>query len=114
MQITLIESDTDPLEFDIKRAPTPGATPATFNAAGMTIAATIKAKDGTVVDTTGAKVEWSDQANSRAKFNRAAGDFLRAKSPYYWHWTVTDGNGKDASWPEGRGIEVIVIARGQG
>lgn len=112
---TLVESDTDPLEFDLKRAPTPGATPVTFNASGMILALTIKGKDGSAVDTTApGKVEWLDQANSRARFNRAVGDFLESKSPYYLHWTVTDGNGKTASWPQGDGFELVVRARGRG
>lgn len=111
----IIEGDTDPLEFDLKRAPTPGATPVTFNAAGMTLTATILAKDRTTsVTTTGGKTEWADQANSRARFNRANNDFLQSKSPYYLHFHVTDGAGDVASWPEGDGFELVVRARGQG
>lgn len=111
----LIEGDTDPIEFDLKRAPTPGATPVTFNANGLTPSATIKAKDRTTtVTTTGGKVEWADQANSRVRFKRASTDFLQSKSPYYLHFHVTDASGEVASWPDGDGFELVVRARGEG
>lgn len=110
--LKVIEGDTEPLEFDLKRAPTPGDTPVVFNATGMTVTATILAKDKTAVVTT-AKVEWADAANSRARFNRASGDFLQTKSPYYLHMHVNDGI-STVSWPEGDGLEIVVRARGQG
>lgn len=114
--IKINETDTDPMEFDLKRATTPSGTPVTFNASGMTLSATIKGRDRiTVVDTiTAGKVEWADQPNSRTRFNRASGDFLQAKSPYYLHFTVVDGNGKTFSFPGGDGLEIVVRARGEG
>lgn len=109
---TFVESDTDPIDYDVKKAPTVGGTPVTFNASGMTVAMVIKAKDGTAVDTTG-KVTWQDQANSRVRFARAAGDLLKSKSPYYVHWVVTDGNGKEASFPGGAGEQWVIEKRGE-
>ena len=107
-----IEDDTEPIEYDLKRAPTVGATPVTFDATGMTVEMVIKARQGTAVDTT-AKVEWADQVNSRVRFNRAAGDLVKSLSPYYVHWVVTDAVGKEASWPEGDGEQWVIEKRGE-
>lgn len=109
-----VEDDTDPIEFDLLRAPTPGATPVTFDAAGLTPSMVIKAKDKITTVVTSGKVEWSDQANSRVRFNRATGDLLKSKSPYYVHWVLTDGTGKQASFPEGDGYEWVIEKRGEG
>lgn len=108
-----VEDDTDPIEFDLLRAPTVGATPATFNAAGLTPSMVIKAKDKVTLVVTAGKVEWADQANSRVRFNRAAGDLLKSKSPYYVHWVVQDGGGKQASFPEGDGYQWVIEKRGE-
>jgi hypothetical protein len=107
-----VEDDTEPIDYDLKRAPSVGATPVTFNATGLTITMVIKAKDGTSVTTT-SKVQWADATNSRARFNRVAGDLLKSKSPYYVHWVVTDGLGKTASWPEGDGEQWVIEKRGE-
>lgn len=108
-----VEDDTDPIEFDLLRAPTVGATPATFNAAGLTPSMVIKAKDKVTLVVTAGKVEWADQANSRVRFNRAAGDLLKSKSPYYVHVTLIDGLNIEASWPEGSGEEWVIKGRAQ-
>ena len=111
--VKVLEGDTEPLEFDLKRAATVGAEPEVFDATGMTVAATIKGRDkSTEVDTSG-KVDWVDQDASRVSFTPAADDFLRSKSPYYLHFTVTDGNGDTASWPAGPGFKIVVTALGE-
>jgi hypothetical protein len=110
---TFIEGDTDPIDYDIKKAATPSATPSTFDATGMTVTMVIKAKDRTTsVDVTG-KVSWLDQLNSRVRFARASTDLLKSKSPYFVHWVVTDALGKEASWPEGDGEEWVIEKRGE-
>lgn len=109
---TFVEGDTEPIEYDLKKAATVGGTPVTFNASGMTPTMVAKGKDGTAVDTTG-KVEWADQANSRVRFKRAAGDLVVAKSPYYVHWVLTvDATSEQASFPEGAGEQWVIKGRG--
>lgn len=108
-----VEDDTDPIEFDLLRAPTVGATPVTFNASALTPSMVIKARNRTTTVVTTGKVEWADQANSRVRFNRAAGDLLKNLSPYYVHWILTDGGGKQASFPEGDGYEWVIEKRGE-
>jgi hypothetical protein len=114
-QVRVTEGDTKVLIFNIKRSLTPEATPTTFDASGLTLTATITAKDrATSVTTTGGKTTWVDQANSQAGFKPAALDFLKSKSPYYLHFTLTDGTGDQETWPEGGGIELVVAKRGEG
>jgi hypothetical protein len=109
---TFVEDDTEPIEMVLERAPSVGATPVPFDAAGLTPSMVIKARDGTVVVTT-AKVEWADQANSTVRFKRAAGDLLKAKSPYYAHVVLVDGLSIQATWPEGAGEQWVIKKRGE-
>lgn len=80
---------------------------ATFNAAGMTPAVTLRDKNGNAIVPTGA-VSWANAAVSRIRYSPAVGDLVASKSPYRLHWKVTDGSGKIAFYPQGEPIVLTV------
>ena len=102
-----VEGWTAGIEYDLMhKNPATGAE-STFDASGMSISILLKDKDNNTISFSGT-VAWSDQSNSRAKFNPASGDFLRSKSPYSLWWKVTDASSKVAYYPQGEPIKVTV------
>ena len=69
---------------------------------GMDVALILIGHDGTAVDTTG-KVANEDDGTEpnrgRVAYRPDAGDLVAAKSMYSVRWRVTDGDGKNAFWP---------------
>lgn len=105
-----VEGWTAPIEYTLKHKDPQTGEISTFDASGMTPGLILKDKDGNAVSTTG-KVEWADAPSSKIRYNPAATDFVAANSPYYFHWKVTDGAGKDAYYPQGTRIQVKIHAQ---
>lgn len=98
-----VEGWTDPIEYDLKKAATPGGTPATFDATGMTPAIVITDARGAAVDVAG-NVAWANAAASRIRYSPDAGDFVAKNGPLRVRWKVTDSGGKVAFFPPGPGL----------
>lgn len=95
------EGFTAPIQYDLLN------DNATFNATGMTPGLILKDCNGNVITVTGT-VSWANQLASRIEFVPGTGDFKAALSPYTLHWTVTDSNGKIATYPQGEPILIDI------
>lgn len=101
----LVEGETKPITATLFDGD--GASRAAANLTGLSLGIVVYDRTGASVAVTG-KATVTDAANGRVQFAPDADDFKAANNPYAVTWTVTDGTGDIACYPNKESEKWIV------
>jgi hypothetical protein len=92
----IVEGETQPILATLYDGS--GSSRTAIDGTGLTLGLVVRDRTGAPVSMTG-KVSWDTEASGIAQFDPAASDLKAANSPYAARWSVTDGTGDVAYYP---------------
>jgi hypothetical protein len=105
MPEVFVEGWTTPIDYQLLKNGAP------FDRTGMSIAITLRDKDGVVIPAVGSAAWLGSPAESKVRFTPDATDLTFARSPIGVHFTVTAPDGV-ASFPRGHALEWVISRKG--